>query len=393
MKTFHAAIAVVLVIGWIAPAQSAQAKKTTQNKPAAKTTTKPAAKKSGKPAPQPKAKSSAKAKPAKAKRASAPAPKSKPTGTAASSTKTKRARTAAPSTKTKPATPKTKPVVKPAPTTKAKPRKPTPPPPSAKGWAKVVKTPTSMATAKGVRSVPVRTYINSVGMRFVWIPPGEFMMGSPETEPGRHDDETLHRVEITEGFFMSTTEVTVGQWKQFLKRTKHDWNREAILALTSPTDEHPVAHVSHDDAVAFCKWLSTVDKGTYRLPTEAEWEYACRAGSDAAFTWGSEPNKKLMACDTKSASSEPVAGYPANRWGLHDMHGNVWEWCRDWFARGAYADHAAKNPTGPESGDAHVIRGGSWQDSADYCRAANRSGRWPTERYEDLGFRVVRIMP
>ncbi len=384
MKTFSFAVLFAFTAGCLSAVQAGQSKQRSVKKATDRTTTRSAPQPTSKATPAAKAKRGQNRKPARAA-----ASKAKPMTTSeAKPAKSKRAPSPAPKAKAAVSTTK----AKPAPTRAAgKPRKAAQPPPSGKGWAKVVKAPTSMTTTKGVRKVPVRTYVNSVGMRFVWIPPGAFTMGSPEAEPGRHEDESPHRVEITKGFFLSTTEVTVDQWKQCLKKSGHDWGRAAILALTSPTDEHPAAHVSWEEAAAFCAWLSKADQGTYRLPTEAEWEFACRAGSDTAFAWGPEPDEKLMACDTKSASAEPVGSYPANRWGLYDMHGNVWEWCRDWYDRNAYADHAPKDPTGPESGDARVIRGGSWQDTAAYCRAANRSGRWPTERYEDLGFRVVRV--
>ncbi len=275
---------------------------------------------------------------------------------------------------------------------RAKPPRPAPTkaPVAAKGWSRVDRTPVKVALPSGVKPMPIPVFVNRLGMRFIRVQPGSFTMGSPDTEAGRNNDELAHPVKIRRPYYVGTTEVTVGQWQQFIKQAKYAWTHTAEAKLVSPTNAHPIVFVSWQDAAAFCKWLGKVDGATYRLPTEAEWEYACRAGVQTAFSFGDQAKPDCMACGRRSAQSSPVAAFPANRWGLHDMHGNVWEWCHDWYDREGYAAAPAKSPTGPPDGDARVIRSGSWQDPADYCRSANRSGRWPDERYEDLGFRVVR---
>lgn len=287
-----------------------------------------------------------------------------------------------PEPKTRKATPR-RPAVKPA-RTKAAPRA------GAKGWARVERSPVKVATPKGVRDVPIPLFVNKIGMRFARIRPGEFSMGSPPAEPGRNLDERAHPVTIPYAYYMSATEVTVGQWRRFVKAADYGWDHRTQLKLTSPTEDHPVCYVSWEDAAAFAQWLSKLDGHTYRLPTEAEWEYACRAGTTGPFAFGETMRPELAAYGGDEVTSSPVGRHPANRWGLFDMHGNVWEWCRDWYEKEYYASAPTTAPAGPAEGIARVIRGGSWQDGPDYCRSANRSGRWPGGQYEDLGFRVVR---
>jgi formylglycine-generating enzyme required for sulfatase activity len=259
-----------------------------------------------------------------------------------------------------------------------------------KGWAKVEQVTVSCTTEQGPKPVPLKYYINSLGMRFVLVRPGRFMMGAPEDERGRNDDEAPHAVEIVHRFFIGATEVATGDWRRFVKESGYNWNHFSEVRITSPTDAHPISFVSWQDAVAFCEWLSRVDKAAYRLPTEAEWEYACRAGSVSRYIYGDKGDSKLMGYFGRSTTAYPVGSFPPNRWGLYDTHGNVWEWCGDWYDAEYYGGSPTTAPSGPAQGDARAVRGGSWQDRADYCRSANRSGRWPGGRYEDLGFRVVR---
>ncbi len=230
------------------------------------------------------------------------------------------------------------------------------------------------------------------GMKFVWVPPGDFMMGSPEDEPGRNDRETLHKVILTEGFYMQSTEVTQAQWEAVMG------SNPSYFKECGP--DCPVESVSWEGAQAFIKKLN--DRGgdyEYRLPTEAQWEYACRARTETAYNWGNESDCTkanygnglfFSECkDVNPGKTVEVGSYPPNFWGLYDMHGNVWEWCSDWF--GYYPAGPATDPLGPESGADRVIRGGSWNDYAGLCRSAFRHHISPDYRYQSLGFRVVAV--
>jgi sulfatase modifying factor 1 len=274
---------------------------------------------------------------------------------------------------------------------------------------------------------------NSAGMKLVYVPPGKFMMGSPDSEPGREPQETLHEVELTKGFFMGACEVTVGQFKQFVTATKFRTDGEcdgkgaygidgdgaikdmkAEFTWKNPgfdqTDEHPVVNVSWSDAKAFCKWLSEKEKKTYRLPTEAEWEYACRAGTKTAYGHGDDPEGLAAIGNGADATARakypewsigiqakdgyvftaPVGQFRANALGLHDMHGNVWEWCEDWYVPNSFSREKQIDPTGPATGKARVQRGGGWSSDAKRLRSAARIGRDPVAyRGCYLGFRVV----
>ena len=272
---------------------------------------------------------------------------------------------------------------------------------------------------------------NSIGMKLVLIPPGEFMMGSPEAEEGRFDWEgPQHRVRITKPFYLGAHEVTVGQFRRFVSDAGYktdaekdgkggfgvtadgNWEQKPEYTWRNPgfpqTDEHPVVNVSWNDAVAFCEWLSGKEGREYRLPTEAEWEYACRAGTTTRYYHGNEEEglaqvgnvadaeakKKFPGWTTISASdgyvyTAPVGKFRANGFGLYDMHGNVWEWCSDWYDAKYYANSPVDNPKGPASGSYRVVRGGSWRDSPRLCRSASRLGGSPVRRCYDLGFRVA----
>ncbi len=240
-------------------------------------------------------------------------------------------------------------------------------------------------------------YTNSLGMAFVKIPPGTFMMGSPGDEAHRDQDEVRHQVTLTRPFYMQTTEVTLAQWwelmgKKFFGRRKGD-------------SDKPVSRVSWFDCMEFIDKLNQRGEGKYRLPTEAEWEYACRAGTQTAYFWGEEidctramySNNPMKSDECtpyarsrhfKPAGPAPAASYPPNQWGLYDMHGNLWEWCSDWY--GDYPARAAKDPKGPPSGTKRVRRGGSWYKYGWYCRSANRNMGHPAIKLGTLGFRVVR---
>jgi formylglycine-generating enzyme required for sulfatase activity len=257
---------------------------------------------------------------------------------------------------------------------------------------------------------------NSLGMQLVYVPPGKFLMGSPETEPGREKQERQHEVILTRGFYLGTHEVTVGQFRQFIRDAKYQtegerdgkggWGVNASGSIGQngrytwktpgfvQTNDHPVVLVSWNDTVTFCRWLSKKEKRRYRLPTEAEWEYACRSGTRTAYANGDAP-KNLKALGNAGAGDDhrftaPVGTFKPNAFGLYDMHGNVWEWCTDWYVPGSYPKTRQADPVGPASGDARVQRGGGWSSAAKRCRSAARIGRSPSDyRGSYLGFRVV----
>jgi formylglycine-generating enzyme required for sulfatase activity len=215
---------------------------------------------------------------------------------------------------------------------------------------------------------------NALGMTFVWVLPGSFLMGSPPEEPGRGDDETQHAVALPHGLHLAAHPVTQEQWRAVMGNSPSRF----------PGDDHPVEMVSWDDCQAFCRTLSDRDGRPYRLPTEAEWEQACRAGSAAAFAFGAE----LTAGQANHAgqATTAVGASAPNGWGLYDMHGNVYEWCADWY--GPYEGTHASAPSGPAEGDGRVLRGGSWFSPARCCRCAARYWADPATRSAHIGLRV-----
>ena len=239
---------------------------------------------------------------------------------------------------------------------------------------------------------------SGVAMRLALIPAGTFQMGSPRSERCRSEDESPRRqVTVSRAFYMGVCEVTQAQY-------------EAVTGA-NPSDlvgsARPVERVSWAEARRFCEALSTRTGRTVRLPTEAEWEYACRAGSAGVFGFGKSSrhlHKHANYCELANTDlvpwrneyhndghdrTAPVGSYPANAWGLHDMHGNVWEWCGDWYDERGYEGAARADPTGPPAGAERVVRGGSWLNNAANCRSANRGGKPPDQRSYAVGFRVV----
>jgi formylglycine-generating enzyme required for sulfatase activity len=222
---------------------------------------------------------------------------------------------------------------------------------------------------------------SGVSMRLVEIKPGTFMMGSRASEPNRSDDETQHEVTISKAFWLGQTEVTQAQWHAVMGTNPSEFEG-------NPT--HPVDEFSWNDAQEFCRCLSQKTGMTFRLPTEAEWEYACRAGTTTAYSFGDDASRLGQHAwfgDNSGRSTKPVGTRKPNAWGLYDMHGNVWEWCSDWY--GEYPSGAATDPQGPRSGTHRVLRGGSWNLSSQYCRAANRNYDDPGSLISRFGFRVA----
>ena len=289
-------------------------------------------------------------------------------------------------------------------------------------------------------------------MKLTLIPAGEFMMGSGEPAEATaaffnktygegllgadlfKNEHPQHRVRITKPFCLGTYHVTRGQFRQFVADTAYKTDAEKgqtpgafgwdpdkkafrLYAMYSwrnagfeQTDEHPVVNVSWNDAVAFCKWLSKKEGKTYRLPTEAEWEYACRAGTTTRYSSGDDPETLAQVGNVADATTKekfpdwkytikandgyvftaPVGKFKPNAFGLYDMHGNAWQWCADWYGAEYYVASPADDPIGPDFGHVRVLRGGSWLGRPDRTRSAGRDWGAPDDRFNFSGFRVAR---
>ena len=263
---------------------------------------------------------------------------------------------------------------------------------------------------------------------FVYIRGGLFTMGSPETEVDRSSNETQHEVKVSD-YYLCRHAVTVADFRKFIEDSSYrtdaekgdgsyvwdgkEWKKRAdinwrygVSGNKRQQDEynHPVLHVSWNDSVAYCGWLSQKSSKKFRLPTEAEWEYACRAGTTTPFNTGENLTDDQANYDgdypynhnSKGIFREntlPVSSFEPNAWGLYNMHGNVWEWCSDWYGEKYYDECRAKgiveNPSGPESGSDRVLRGGSWSNFARYCRSAYRFNGTPAYRNDHSGFRLA----
>lgn len=299
--------------------------------------------------------------------------------------------------------------------------------------------------------------VNSLGMQFMLIPAGEFMMGSdespealalsfPQYERKRFEDlgdeAPVHRVRITRPFYLGRHEVTVGQFRRFLEQSgyqpeserdgtggygfnpaydpaktargdafegrdpKYSWRNPGF----AQGDDHPVLNVTWNDAVAMCRWLGEKEGRTYRLPSEAEWEYAARAGTTTRYATGDDPRSLLNAANVFDADAgkhwkkwarfalegsdgfaftAPVGSFAPNAFGLHDMHGNAWEWTADWHDDHYYARSPVDDPKGPATGHVRVRRGGSWHTWAFYARSSYRNWNSPQTRYTLVGMRLL----
>jgi sulfatase modifying factor 1 len=306
-----------------------------------------------------------------------------------------------------------------------------------------------------------RAFKNSLGMKLVLIPAGEFLMGSNETpealaraypqyDPARFqqlgDEAPVHRVRITRPFYLGQFEVTVGQFEKYLQTSGavpesiadgtggYGFNpaydpkktargdafegRDPRYSWRNPgfpqSSTHPVLNVTWNDAVRLCEWLGKQEGKKYRLPTEAEWEYACRAGTRTRYHHGDSPEALRQVANVFDADSKqhwpqwsqfaltdhdgfaftaPVGSFAPNAFGLYDMHGNAWEWCADWHSDTYYAESSVNDPQGPATGRVRVRRGGSWHTWPFYARSSYRNWNAPTTRYTLVGMRLLCEVP
>jgi formylglycine-generating enzyme len=250
------------------------------------------------------------------------------------------------------------------------------------------------------------------GLKLCWCPPGKFMMGSPPSEPERRPGETQVQVTLTRGFWTGKYEVTQGDWKRVIGKLPGE-----LTAELPEGDDYPVGNVNFAEAENFCRKLTELAIATnelpagweFRLPTEAQWEYACRAGTTTATSFGDSLNRTQANYQGKpyngGADEGPslkraarVGSYPANAWGLHDMHGNTFEWCRDWYHAtlpgGVDPDLYSAKATATKNRDgtySRSRRGGAWTDDGMFCRTAFRVRFEPERRYDHIGFRIVAV--
>ncbi len=252
-------------------------------------------------------------------------------------------------------------------------------------------------------TAPTKEITNTIGMKLVLIPSGEFLMGSPDSDKDARDNEKpQHHVQITRPFYLGIHEVTQGQYRAV--------TGENPPRFKGSSDDLPVNWVSWNEAIAFCDKLSKRDGmkpyhhfggsvqrlggEAYRLPTEAEWEYACRAGSTTRYNFGDDAvslNEFAWVRGNSGGRSHPVGQKRPNAWGLYDMHGNLWEWCEDWYDEMYYQHSPGADPLGPSRAASRVFRGECWLDPPPACRSAFRVGLAPGMRANYLGFRVARL--
>ncbi len=254
---------------------------------------------------------------------------------------------------------------------------------------KVLPQPWARAWGEDEYGIWTELELHGVAQRLRWIAPGTFLMGSPANEPERDDDELQHEVVLTRGFWLADTACTQALWQAVMGESPSRFKG----------DERPVENVSWEDCQLFLERVTSEEDLGLRLPTEAEWEYACRAGTTTPFWFGETVSTDQVNFDgnypyaggPKSHYREetvPVGSLPVNSWGLYEMHGNVREWCADWF--GPYEDERVIDPPGPEKGDYRVLRGGSWLNGARNCRSASRRMTLPGFQYGFIGLRLAR---
>lgn len=240
---------------------------------------------------------------------------------------------------------------------------------------------------KIIQAQKPKLYVNSVGIEFVLIQSGSFMMGSPDGE-GRKNEHPLHKVMISKSFYMGKYEVTQTEWQEIMGYNPSHFKGSSL----------PVESVTYEDILIFIKKLNAKEKDEiYRLPTEAEWEYACRSGSKSEYFFGEINNVASLdnyawSGDNSENTTHPVGQKKPNSWGLYDMYGNVWEWCYDWYGENYYMESPLTDPTGPEIGQGRVMRGSDFVNPAQRaCRSAIRvSPR--SLKGEDKGFRLVKLL-
>ena len=247
------------------------------------------------------------------------------------------------------------------------------------------------------------TITNSICMEFVRIPAGTFKMGSHKSNKAVRDwERPAHQVTISQPFYLEKYPVTQGQWQAVMSTTIHDQQKKSIenVGTKGVGESYPMYYVSWDDAQQFIRNLNEAEnekKGIlYRLPTEAEWEYACRAGSDTLYHFGddaSELNIYAWYHKNSGGMTHPVGEKKPNAWGLYDMHGNVWEWVQDWLDKTYYQNSPSADPIGPNAGIYRVIRGGGWFSPERLPRSANRHWEPPDSWFAHLGFRVACSVP
>jgi sulfatase modifying factor 1 len=244
---------------------------------------------------------------------------------------------------------------------------------------------------------------STIGMKLLLIPVGEFQMGSPVGNADGSPNEKMHRVKITKPFYLGSTEVTQGEWKAVMGT--EPWRGGSYVQEGL---DYPATYVSWDDTMEFCRKLTEIEwtanrlavKASFTLPTEAQWEYSCRAGTATAFSFSGFSSDLSMyawydknAWDVDEKYAHRVGQKQENPWGLYDMHGNVFEWCSDWYDNDYdyYGESPVNDPPGSTVGSSRVLRGGSWDYPAKGCRSANRRWDLPSSRNYFLGFRVVAI--
>ncbi|GHU00250.1 hypothetical protein FACS1894154_08980 [Betaproteobacteria bacterium] len=229
-----------------------------------------------------------------------------------------------------------------------------------------------------------KTFTNSIGTEFILIPAGSFTMGADKNDKDADDDETPpHRVSISQAFYLGKYEVTQGEWVAVMGSNPSKFKGRS----------NPVEQVSWDDVQTFIQRLNAKE-GTrkYRLPTEAEWEYAARAGTKSTYSFGDDAGQLGAYAwydDNSGSQTHPVGQKKPNPWGLYDMHGNVLEWVNDWYNESYYSRSASNDPAGPSSGQTRVLRGGCWYYSAGCLRSARRSIGTPDDRDDRGGFRLA----